>query len=206
MIYEKGINDMYKNWTVENEHNKKVYKKWHNMLRRCYSDKFHKKQPTYKDCTVCNRWLLLSNFVEDYKLIDGYDEEKFMKGELSLDKDIKSNGENKEYSFENCMWVSKSENTKQSNKTMDYSFLHNRIGEKHPGSKKIAQYDLEMNLIKVWSCSMDIERELGIRYQNIIKCCKWYECGENKTEWYKTHKDRPSKTLKGFIFKYAAEE
>ena len=123
IVYGKGINDMPRGWTSEDEWNKMVYLKWKNMLARCYSEKYHEKHPTYKDCTVCERWLLLSNFVEDFYKIDGYDKEKLLNGELCLDKDIKSNGQNKEYYIENCMLVSNTENIKQSNKTMDYSFI-----------------------------------------------------------------------------------
>ncbi len=126
VVYGKGINDMYRSWRTENEKNFRIYHTWANMLCRCYSEKYQEKHPTYKGCTVCKKWLLLSNFIEDYRLIDGYDENKFFKGELCLDKDIKSNGKNKEYSLINCMWVSKTENTIQSNKTMDYSFIQER--------------------------------------------------------------------------------
>ena len=213
MIYGKGINDMYKKWAAENERNKKVYKKWHNMLTRCYSEKFHKKNPTYINCTVCERWLLLSNFVEDYKLIDGYDEEKFLNNQLALDKDIKSNGINKEYSLENCMWVSIAENTKQAMKTRDYSFMqgennpmYRRTDENHPRSIKIVQYDKQGNLIKVWNSSYEIQRKTGINQGNIISCCKFWEMNCNKEEWFKKHKNRPYKTAGGFIFKYAIEE
>ena len=203
MVCGHGINDMQYGWRIENEWNKRVYRTWHNMLKRCYDEKYHEKQPTYKNCSVYNRWLLLSNFVEDFKLIDGYNEEKFLNGELCLDKDIKSNGTNKEYCLEECMLVSKSENSKQSNKTMDYSSIK---GENNPRSIKICQCDKKGNFIKIWNSSMDIKRELGINQSDIIACCKWYACGENLEEWYKTHKKYPHKTARGFIFKYAIEE
>ena len=57
-----------------------AYVVWCDMLRRCYSEKYHKKKPTYKGCSVCNEWLLFSNFKRwfDENYIDGY----------VLDKDI----------------------------------------------------------------------------------------------------------------------
>ena len=113
MVYNIGTNDMPRCWTVDNEWNHKVYQTWFHMIQRCYSEKSLKRNPTYKNCTVCNRWLRLSNFVEDFKLIDGYDEELFLNIKLELDKDIKSNGKNKEYSLNNCMLVSHKKNTKQ---------------------------------------------------------------------------------------------
>ena len=65
------------------------------MLERCYSEKYHKRQPSYIDCLVSNRWLLLSNFVEDFPKIEGCDREKFLDGKLELDKDIKNDGKKK---------------------------------------------------------------------------------------------------------------
>ena len=37
---------------------------------------------------------------------------------------------------------------------------------------KVAQYDLQKNLIKIWDCMSDIERELGIYRANISACCR----------------------------------
>ena len=124
MIYGKGINDMPKGWKSKNE---KVYRTWHSMLARCYSEKFHKKYPTYKECFVCEKWLKLSGFLEDLPKIENYDlwlknEEKY-----DLDKDIKSDNANKCYCLEECMFALKTENIKQSIKHR--TFLS---GEKHP--------------------------------------------------------------------------
>ena len=44
-------------------------------------------------------------------------------------------------------------------------------------SKKVGQYDLTNNLIKVWDCVMDIERDLGIKNGAISNCC----LGKSKT-------------------------
>ena len=126
IVCEKGINDMPRGWTKENKWNKLVYSKWYNMLKRVYSENFHKNNKTYLLSSIKLDWHWLSKFVEDFKKIDGYDEEKFLNNELELDKDIKSNGENKEYSLENCMLVSKQENIKQSNKTRNYNDISDK--------------------------------------------------------------------------------
>jgi len=47
-------------------------------------------------------------------------------------------------------------------------------------SKKIWQYDLQDNLIKIWDCSMDIMRELWLLQWNISMVCRW----ERKTTWW----------------------
>ena len=191
MVCGHGVNDMRKGWTKENEWNKMVYEKWRAMLKRCYSEKLHDKRPTYKECKVCNKWLKLSGFVEDFKSIDGYDEQLFLVGKLVLDKDIKSDGKIKEYSLENCMLVSGTENTIQANKTK---------------RMKIKQYDNNENLIKIWNSSREIQRELGISHGNISQCCKFWEINCNKEEWYKIHKNRPIKSAGGFIWRYYKEE
>ena len=76
-----------------------------------------------------------------------------------------------------------------------------KMREIHKG-KKIAQYDKENNLIKVWRSTMDIQYELGINNSNIIKCCKFWEINCDKEEWFKNHKGSPIKSTGGFIWKY----
>ena len=200
VVYKNGVNDMPYGWTKENEWNKKVYQKWAAMLQRCYSEKYHKKQPTYKECYVCNEWLLLSNFVKDFKLIDGYDEEKFLNGELELDKDIKSNGQNKKYSLENCMLTSRLKNSKQAMKTRDNSYLIGKNNKKH---RAVACYDDEMNIINIfYGGSCEAERETGISNSAITQCCKFWEMNCNKNQWFKTHKKTPCKRSGGYFWKY----
>ena len=162
-----GINDMPRGWRVENEWNKKVYQKWADMLRRCYDEEYHKTKngKNYIGCTVCDRWLTLSNFVEDVSKITGYDEERFLNGELELDKDKKNDTDNKSYAMTYCTWLSKPENHGLANKGK-FSSDHNR-------SKQVAQYNkVTLEPIKIWDSIMDVERELGIVNQNISECCK----------------------------------
>lgn len=45
-----------------------VYDIWYSMIRRCYSSSFQKNNKTYSGCSVCEEWLLFSNFK---KWIDG---------------------------------------------------------------------------------------------------------------------------------------
>jgi len=72
------------------------YRCWVNLLQRCYNPSVHEKYPHYADCSVCDEWLLFSNF------------EKWMgtqrwKGR-HLDKDIMTPG-NKLYSPDTCVFV-----------------------------------------------------------------------------------------------------
>lgn len=181
MVEGHGINDMPRGWMVENEWNKMVYRKWAYMFRRCYSEEYHKTHPTYVGCTVCNRWLILSNFVEDVPKITGYDEERFLNGELELDKDKKKD-ENKHYIMEYCTWLSRPENQSLAQKGKQFSDEHKqklseahkgKFGSECPNSKKVVQYDKQTHeLIKVWDSMHDVERELGINHSNISECCK----------------------------------
>lgn len=40
------------------------YKKWRDMIQRCFCLKSLEKQPTYKGCTIYEGWRYLSNFIE----------------------------------------------------------------------------------------------------------------------------------------------
>jgi hypothetical protein len=82
------------------------YITWNAMLMRCYSKKFHEKQPTYKDCTIAEEWLNFQTFAkwydENYYEVDGH--------RMHLDKDILVKG-NKVYSPETCVFVPQFINT-----------------------------------------------------------------------------------------------
>ena len=85
----------------------KAYRLWENMLYRCYHTTDVKCMKSYKDCSVCEEWLLFSNFLEWYKsnYIEGY----------TLDKDIIVKN-NRIYSPETCCFVPKELNSLFGNK------------------------------------------------------------------------------------------
>jgi len=78
----------------------KRYRTWHHMIGRCYDNKRHIEQPTYKDCVVCDEWHIYQNFAQWYD--ENYYEVDGMKTEL--DKDILVKG-NKIYSRDTCCFV-----------------------------------------------------------------------------------------------------
>lgn len=90
------------------------YQIWLGMMKRCYSDKFQIRHPTYIGCTVCEDWHNFQNFAEwfDLNYIDGFE----------LDKDIRIDG-NKIYSPETCLFVSHSDNIIKA-KAKTYNFLN----------------------------------------------------------------------------------
>ena len=203
MVYGIGKNNMPKGWRRKTENNNRIYDLWHGMLRRCYDEKYHEKYPTYKDCYVCDRWLILYNFIEDLPKIDGY--ELWLNNpnkHISLDKDIKSNGNNKCYCLEQCVFVSNSDNTIQSNKTMNYDFTQKEEYRQKMNPKKVIQYDDSMNIIAIYNGIRKAERETGISRQTISTCCKFYEMNCNEKEWYKKYKMKPQIKAGGYIWKY----
>lgn len=78
--------------------NANIYKYWTSMMRRCYSDKVIKNQPTYQEVMVCNEWHNFQNFAEWFE--DNYYEIEGQR--MCLDKDILNKG-NKIYSPDNCI-------------------------------------------------------------------------------------------------------
>lgn len=91
-VIRKGIvGDVYKIvWRCP------YYDKWASMLKRCYSEKYIAKFPTYKDCIVCDEWLTFSNFKLWMQQQDWEGKE--------LDKDILFPG-NKVYSPHTCCFI-----------------------------------------------------------------------------------------------------
>ena len=95
LVYGKGVNDLNKPAYI-NGKQLKFYVIWVSMLRRCYSEKSLSRHRTYRGCTVCDEWLLLSNFKKWYDI-------NYRDG-MEMDKDILVKG-NKIYSPEACRFV-----------------------------------------------------------------------------------------------------
>lgn len=90
-----GINDST-HPVMRGKYKELVYKTWTSMIRRCYSEKYHKYKPTYIGCYVCDEWKYFSNFEKWF-------EENYQEG-FVLDKDILVKG-NKEYAPDKCCFV-----------------------------------------------------------------------------------------------------
>lgn len=77
---------------------------WRFMINRCYnqnSSSYH--LYGQKGITVCKDWLCFEKFLKDIPSIKGYDKNKFLNGELELDKDMSYIGDGrKEYSLKTC--------------------------------------------------------------------------------------------------------
>lgn len=116
LIYGVGINDC-KGWSnretlATDDIRYRTYNLWHHILMRACSPKFKSQCPTYEDVTVCERWLRLSNFVEDLPKIKGYELWRDNpKKHICLDKDTLVAG-NKEYCLEKCVFITKEESSR----------------------------------------------------------------------------------------------
>ena len=104
LVYGVGINDADYNVYEYGYVNGKrslvwscpFYETWKSMLRRCYSEKFQIRNPTYKGCSVFDDWLIFSNFKR-------WMEQQDWQGK-QLDKDLLVEG-NKVYSPETCVFI-----------------------------------------------------------------------------------------------------
>lgn len=112
LVYGWGTNDVdYNVYKTEVADGKKktvwtcpYYKKWCHMLERCFSAKSQEKYPTYGDCTVCEEWRYLSNFI---KWVDSQPNRDWEN--CDLDKDFLIQG-NKHYSPDTCVFIEESLN------------------------------------------------------------------------------------------------
>lgn len=162
--YKHGINDANYNVNVYDSSSGKLvrlwtcpyYSRWIDMLKRCYSETFHKRQPTYIGCTVCDEWLYFSNFKR-------WMEKQDWSGK-HLDKDLLVKG-NKIYSPETCIFVSQAIN----NFTNDHSLasgnmptgvnfhkssgkIHARCGNPITGKREyLGEFDCQNKAHKAWA-------------------------------------------------------
>lgn len=98
LIYGKGYNSggFYKARIGGKK--TKLYRKWENMLTRCYSENFQQHRPTYIGCTVAEEWHDFQRFAE------WHESQKYSNAGYALDKDLLIHG-NKIYSATTCCLI-----------------------------------------------------------------------------------------------------
>lgn len=97
----------------DNGNQTKLYRAWRGMKTRCYNESHHKyKNYGGKGIKVCDEWLNSYKAFHKWSFENGYyeqDKNTEYKDLLSLDR----KESNKDYSPENCQWITVSENTKR---------------------------------------------------------------------------------------------
>lgn len=102
--YGVGYNPGGKYKTRVDGSDTRTYKLWSRMIERAYSTEYHKKQPTYKDVTVDERWHNYQVFAEDIEQVFGYNMIDGNGKVYQLDKDILVK-DNKVYSKETVCFI-----------------------------------------------------------------------------------------------------
>ena len=89
---------------IDNVKHNPFYRVWMSMLQRCYDEKLHKKEESYKNCIVDEKWKCFQLFLEDIPSLLGYDYiDKYKDIKFQLDKDIKF--DTKTYNLDSCIFI-----------------------------------------------------------------------------------------------------
>ena len=102
---------------------KELRSTWDNMISRCYNPK----DKSYKThgaigVKVCDRWLTLSSFIEDFNKIDNFINKQIYPNQYVLDKDYY--GDSKLYHPKTCVWVSRVQNNKMRYDSTQYKCVN----------------------------------------------------------------------------------
>ncbi|MFZ9728571.1 MAG: hypothetical protein ACO3CD_06115 [Candidatus Nanopelagicaceae bacterium] len=95
LVFGVGVNDVL----IPGFSKTKIYRKWVDLIRRCHDPRWWVKWPGYRDCTMAEEWLYLSNFKEWVETWDDWETKE-------LDKDVLIPG-NKHYGPQTCLMVNR---------------------------------------------------------------------------------------------------
>ena len=166
-----------------------IYDAWHDMIRRCYYTGYHKKNPTYIDCEVCDEWLNFQDFAKWYE--NNY--YQIENQQMNLDKDILVKN-NKIYSPETCIFVPHDINslfTKTNTKRGKYPIgVHFKKNKYHVQIQKYKQviylgtYDTPEEAFMVYKTAKENHiKEMADKYKDLIPKKLYDAMYEYEVEW-----------------------
>jgi hypothetical protein len=145
------------------------YRTWHSMIQRCYSKKYHKRQPTYKDCYVCDDWHNFQTFARwfDQNYYEIYGEQ------MALDKDILIKG-NKVYSPDTCIFVPRRINSlfikcNESRGKLPIGITYNKHNKKYQATCYNTDSKVKNTTIGYYDSPEDAFQDYKIFKENVIK-------------------------------------
>ena len=138
-----------------------AYRKWHDMIERCYNPSAIKKRHLYKDVIVCEEWFNFQNFAK------WYDENKIDYEDTHLDKDIIGKKSNL-YSPNTCCVVPR-----------EISMIFTRTPKSHND-------DLPVGVLKMPRCISKYIAGICMNGKYIVK--SGFDNPDDAFEWYKNQK------------------
>lgn len=111
-------------------------------------------------------------------IADGVSKEQAYEIEIELISKYKSTDQRYGYNHRNGGAgsnegiVSSDESRRKRSIAMKGRFIGDYVGGKSVKAKKVNQYSTDGVFLKTWDSTTDIQRELGINYTSIVKCCR----------------------------------
>ena len=140
----------------------KEYVLWKNMLKRCYSDKYQNKYPTYIDCEASDKFKSYEYFYEWCHKQVGFDNQGW-----HLDKDLLTKG-NKVYSEDSCIFIPQEINSLLINNTasrgehligVNWSKTHKafraRVNKNKGASEHLGSFNTELEAFNAYKIAKE---------------------------------------------------
>lgn len=149
-IFGVGHNDLL------DESHTQAYKIWKHVMSRCLSESFKRENPSYFDCTICEEWLLFSNFKKwfDENYVEGWE----------IDKDVLFKG-NKIYSPITCCFLPREINgtfVKADKKRGEYCIGATKVGDKFKSmigmngiNKTLGYFETQEEAFNAYKCAKE---------------------------------------------------
>lgn len=159
------LNDMPKGWINQSKLNMKIYYLWKAMILRT-TEKYWEQCPCYTGTTVNDRWRSLSNFVNDIKELEGYEDWCVSENrQMMLDKDTKIEG-NKHYSKDTCRFITHEESNQDVNRRHPENITKARDVFKENASEPVKFINIKTNETIDFSSLKEECRILNLNFRN----------------------------------------